>query len=662
MHKRNARAHRSPSATTIHAPRTARLKRTCGQEAAMRTHPLALPFAAALSVASVGAAGETCTFLPQPRQVFVGNTAGDAACNFADIGSAVADAALHPTCSTTIHVMRSTSFEHLAIASQSLTLQGWGDGTSCSSVAAQCDFLAGCPTPDSTQPLATVDGSSSGRVLAISGTSYVSLRNIRITHGDAGGGDGGGIAFAGAGRLSLTRSDVSTNHAGYGGGINFNGSGGAAELYLLGDTTLFLNTAAVSGGGIRVEGSARLYALQPSTYIHFNHAENGYGGGIEIIGPARADIGSSGYNGDGVVSYNDAADGGGIAAVPVSNGSATVRMFTTDAANPVQVDNNLARSHGGGVYLGAESSNFNRGVLCAYDFRIDDNQGSDGAAIYVDSSSSTFDDDVGGEIYLNTVPPAGVGGAAQCGPETPPALGAVDCAIGAPCNELSGNRAADGDNAPTAGAVIAVGSGGSIQADPYAMRENSAATLLRLTGSDEAYVPAVQRNCLIADNHTQHEVVSVQDGRGFGINGCTMVGNIIDNGYVLYVNGRITLANSIIDQPGRSVLDFVGEAGNRGIDYVIANETASLPGAQHTQGNTLVYVDAAGGDYHLAPNSPGVDYAPAQGGTDLDGNPRDLDLASKANLYGPRDIGAYERLTAFLCGTADTIFCSGFEP
>jgi hypothetical protein len=34
-------------------------------------------------------------------------------------------------------------------------------------------------------------------VLVITGNSHVALRNIRITHGEAGGGDGGGMAFAG---------------------------------------------------------------------------------------------------------------------------------------------------------------------------------------------------------------------------------------------------------------------------------------------------------------------------------------------------------------------------------------------------------------------------------------------------------------------------------
>jgi len=631
----------------------------------MRTRLLTLIFAGASLLVSVDAAAfDPCTFLPTPRQILVGDTGSDSACNFANIASAIADAALHPACTTTIHIMRSSNFEHLTISGQSVNLQGWGDGTTCSSLAAQCDPLtSGCPSPGTALPLATIDGSNAARVLVITGNSYVSLRNVRITHGEAGAGDGGGIAFSGTGSLSLSRSDVSTNHAGYGGGINFKGSGGAASLYLLSDTTLFSNTVAVSGGGIRVEGTARLFALESQTYIHFNHALSGYGGGIELVGAARADIGSPGYNGDGVVSYNDAVNGGGVAALPTSNGEPVVRLFTTDPANSVQIDNNIASNHGGAFYLGSDSSDLSVGVLCAYDFRINNNKGADGAALYADSDSSFSYGDQGGEIYLNTVPPEATGGAGHCGVETPPALGAVPCAASTPCNELRGNQAKDSNGQPTSGAAIVVGSAGSIEAERFSLRENGAATLLRLTGTYEYYVPPVLRNCLIADNHTQHELISVQDGRGFGINGCTIVGNAIDNGYVMYVNGSLTLVNSIIDQTGYSVLDYVGEIANRSINYVIANETFTLPGAQHTQGNTPVYVDAANGNYHLTANSPGVDYAPAQGGSDLDGKPRDIDLAAVANLYGPRDIGAYELQSAPAgCSTADTIFCNGFQP
>ena len=44
------------------------------------------------------------------------------------------------------------------------------------------------------------------------------------------------------------------------------------------------------------------------------------------------------------------------------------------------------------------------------------------------------------------------------------------------------------------------------------------------------------------------------------------------------------------------------------------------------------------------------------------GLPRTVDLPNRVNLYGPRDLGAYERQSAFDCDViADLIFCSAFE-
>jgi hypothetical protein len=59
--------------------------------------------------------------------------------------------------------------------------------------------------------------------------------------------------------------------------------------------------------------------------------------------------------------------------------------------------------------------------------------------------------------------------------------------------------------------------------------------------------------------------------------------------------------------------------------------------------------------------SLGVDFAPAIGGADLDRVPHDVDLPTVPNTYGPRDLGAYEIQRTFACGTADTVFCDGFE-
>ena len=114
--------------------------------------------------------------------------------------------------------------------------------------------------------------------------------------------------FVGFGALELSNTVVNNNHAGYGGGIDMSPSGGHADLRLDAGTLIIENTALESGGGIRIEGDTRLYVLAPQTHIKLNHALNGYGGGIEVLTPAHADIGSPGYNGTAVVQINDAVN------------------------------------------------------------------------------------------------------------------------------------------------------------------------------------------------------------------------------------------------------------------------------------------------------------------------------------------------------------------
>jgi hypothetical protein len=587
-----------------------------------------------------------------PPQIHVGDTASDAYCHYNDIQSAI-DAANAASCPVQINITREHTWgqQHLSVSGKRLIFQGWGDGVTCYALT-QCFPLC---SPNSTLPLATLDGSATaGRVLTITGNSVVTLRNVRIMRGDAGGGSGGGIAFDGTGFLNLNASDVLLSTAAYGGGINVRGNGGNAQLNLQANTQILNNTASVSGGGVRLEGTARLLATAPQTWIGYNHANGGFGGGVEVIAPARADIGSAGYNGTGVVSYNDAVYGGGISINATDSDTATVRLFTTDPQNPVLVAQNAASSRGGGVYL--DVTGIPSATLCAYDFRIDDNLAPDGAAIYADYDPGVFADD-GSDVHFNT----GLSNNPACGPESLPSLGAVDCAAGVPCNELARNRAATINAVPTDGAVVTLDSTSTLEGDPVAFRDNTAANVLRLVGNTYDGFDAVLRNCLVAGNHTQHELISVRGGRDLGINGCTIAGNTIDNGYSIYANvgdAGLRLVNSIVDQPGRSVLDYVGSNGLRNLDFLIANETFTLGGAQHTQGNTPVYVDAAGGDFHLAAGSPGLDFAPAQGGLDLDGKPRTVDLAGTANLYGPRDLGGYERQDGTV---VDVLFQDGFE-
>ena len=193
-----------------------------------------------------------------------------------------------------------------------------------------------------------------------------------------------------------------------------------------------------------MQGSSRLYALKPNTLIGYNHAPNGYGGGLglEVLGPARADIGSSGYGRLGVIYDNDASYGGGIDILTFDDhANAIVRLFTTGPNNPVQISSNFASHTGDAVYLKPLLDIFSQApaVLCAYDFRIDDNAAQEGAAIYSDADY-TADIAHGADVALNTNPLFGENYCVQT--ETPAALGAVACAAGdVPCNQFVGNKA-----------------------------------------------------------------------------------------------------------------------------------------------------------------------------------------------------------------------------
>jgi hypothetical protein len=127
----------------------------------------------------------------------------------------------------------------------------------------------------------------------------------------------------------------------------------------------------------------------------------------------------------------------------------------------------------------------------------------------------------------------------------------------------------------------------------------------------------------------------------------------------------LTLHDSIIAQPGVATLDYTGNAGDLDIKYVMSNNISTLPGGADVVVGVPTFVDAANGDYHLAKNSYGLDFAPAITGDDrdLDGLPHDQDLPTVPNVYGVRDLGAYERQNLFNeCGTSDSLFCDGFEP
>ena len=505
-------------------------------------------------------------------------------------------------------------------------------------------------------------GNDGGPVFQITGTGgAVVFSNLYITGANRPGQNGGGIYYAGHGLLQIELSNVYLNEAGYGGGIYFSGSGGDATLYLEHDTTVLNNTADTSGGGIRIEGSARLSALHPQTWIGFNHAMNGYGGGIEILGPARADIGSN-YNGGSVVSYNearrasssatDAGMGGGIAVLDNGNGEAVLRTFADGSATPTAISSNTADYRGGGVYLyGAASA-------CLFASNMNDDIAEDGAAIYEDNGAAS-----NSGFYVNGGAPARLG--AECGPETVASLGGVkDCAVGdAACGTISNNVTQHSDGTGSAGTAVVTW--GTFVGNRLRMHGNLAHQLFQHRDLNLT-------RCLLTDNNVSGALLgSISDGLA-RVHSCTIANNIIGDSFVMqYYDGynSVDLAYDIVDQPGHNTVNWGSGHGTFDVSYIMANSTAGLP-----QNNPSVvqglpsFVDAANGDYHLRPvyqlaidfgQGSNYDYVP-----DLDGVPAPVDLAAVPNHLpsGSADLGAFERQSMFNCGTADTLFCNGFEP
>jgi hypothetical protein len=508
----------------------------------------------------------------------------------------------------------------------------------------------GDPTPTGANSVLDGHGGAQAPVLTAFGFPIaVRLERLTIRRGDAPAGwHAGGVFFEGAGILSLRRTTVSNNSGGHGGGITVRAVGGAATLVLQEDSLVLNNVALHDGGGIQLWGGvghrATLRAVHANSLIAFNEAANGLGGGIALLGDARAFIGSGGLvdTGIGVVYGNFALNGGGIAAAPAGNAEpdVVVHLFTTDAARPVRVHDNQAADAGGGLFL----QNLHGGsiALCAQDFRIDGNVAAQGSAIEATLRNLTAHS---ASVHLNAA-----GLASDC--PSPDSLGfaAVACAPGTACGSIDGHRNALPNGTAVLGNTVTVGQGGQFNARRVAFRDNRGNAVLGLrfgTGENPPQrTRAVLQNCLFADNVLDSTVLFTEVDSDLVMEHCTLTSNDIGGGHVLRNGGRLHLSRSVLFHPGKTTL--LNEGSLLGSDHLLTSEAASLGGASQSivQADPQFW-DAAHGDYRLHPGSPAVDFTESSlagvGGSDLDGRPREVDLAIRPDRFGPRDLGAYER-------------------
>ncbi len=573
----------------------------------------------------------------------VGTGAG---CTHGTIQSALDAAAAAPGADT-VRLTRSLTYEPEAgVINDSGNLNLVGGFATCDQAAT-----------DNIKTLVSGAGGAAEPVLRIHAATgvVVKLRQLVLTLGDEdGGGGGGGIYFDGDGGLELIETDVTNNTADYGGGIYAEGLGSNAELVISNGNTISGNIARYSGGGVYVAGPLEMTMIAPDSLIAFNQALGqgsigGYGGGLHVQGPAIAYIGTSGAFGLGAIYGNSAIDGGGVSIQSgASAADARVHLFTTSPQLPVTISGNSASDTGGGIYLQAYAGFFDDSFahLCAWDFRIEGNFARDGSAIYQNSDS--FDDIGynGGDVHLND--PACMHPAAQ------------RCAPGVTCNTISGNDAGPTNGGPEDGATIRLLEGANLDADRFEMRENRGGYAIR---AQSWLYPGIS-SCLLADNEFTRQVISTEDGSTF-IDDCTLAGNALGSTDVLHMEGALFLHRSIIDQPGHLSLAHSGDPESLDVSHVLATDITTLPEAPSIIAGAAGFVDAASGDYHLRSNSLAVDFAPPVVGDDrdLDNQPRDQNLPGTPDLFGVRDLGAYERQVGLAdCGAVDSIFCNGFDP
>jgi predicted outer membrane repeat protein len=591
------------------------------------------------------AIGQACT-ATAPDAFTVGNTAADATCNYDTIQAAI-DAATCPAGTKIIITPeRSYDAQHLSITNKNISLIGRGTAPHCNTPQAVCGGIFPCPT----NPLGTLNGGNNS-VLTVRGNSNVLVQYLTITGGNhGGGGSGGGIDYDGTGTLTLDTSTVSDNTAGYGGGINVKGSGGPAELHINQRTLIIGNTATTSGGGIRIEGETTMTMNAPNTWVALNEATSGYGGGVEILNHATANIGSPGYLNAAAIYDNTAKYGGGIAVTA----DAFLYLYTTDPLHPVGIDNNTAFNTGGGIYI--SPLNPSGSDICAANFRITNNIAQEGTGLYADVDSNGD----GTQIFLNS----NIFGCA----DKLVSLGGVACDASQQCNIVHGNvaMAVTNNNQPTNGAALLLQSGTFLTGTKLDVRDNHGGYALRELGNTIVpvfYTDVALSNCLFADNAVSHELILASDGNShLNLYNCTFAHDTIGASRVIAANDVLGLNDSIIDEGSQiDVIAFSGSGGNLTAQYNIAGDTTGFPAGLTNMQGRPTFVDVAHGDYRLfygiqggsLVKSLGIDYAPPANGVDIRGLPRDQAIYSP--MYGVRDLGAYE-----MQGVGDRIFVDTF--
>ena len=462
--------------------------------------------------------------------------------------------------------------------------------------AIDVDIVGGFADCNATVPSgrSTLLGDGGNRpVLRIRGGGRVNLRALDIGEGSTDDADGAGIDYQGHGVLTLTDVGIHGHQATYWEwpAFRFDGSGGRAYLHLLGDVEVTDN----QGTGMIVRGNAEVTARGEGNRM----VRNG-GVGMWVHSPAQAQIGGEGdmfadNGGSGFALKSYDGDGDGLVS----------RLYSTDPHNPLR----LARNHSG-IWMdwGAGSTV----LLCTRNVQVVDNNG---AAFRVSGRNA--------HLAFN----------GNCSFPAEADIACGDDVV--PCNLVA-------DNSSSPGPVVNAWRYGTISFERTLFTGNTGTSLLSTNLGEPASTASITlTDSVVAFNALRDNLFEALNGGILDIWDSTVKNNVgmFQVSFVGTDPSLLQMTNSIIDQPQQLLVLEGSDGSTTRFTHVLAQNVAGAPaGGDILVGRPTFIGETA----HLAPGSLGIDYAPAGGGTDFAGRPRDVDAIDVPDQHGPRDLGAFE--------------------